>query len=56
MGEQAVICGWHDKYRSLWGHQAIGFGHQLHQLDLLAPHGKPHRELSLRALQHRSNE
>jgi hypothetical protein len=29
MGEQGLICGWHDKYRGLWGHQPIRLGHQL---------------------------
>ena len=32
MGEQGLICGWHDKYRSLCGHQPIRFGYRLHKL------------------------
>jgi hypothetical protein len=39
MGEQGLICGWHDKYRSLWGHQPIQFGHRLHKLDLFGTDG-----------------
>ncbi len=39
MGEQGLIRGWHDKYRSLWGHQPIRFGHQLHKLDLFGADG-----------------
>jgi hypothetical protein len=39
MGEQGLICGWRDQYRSLWGHQPIRFGHQLHKLDLFGVDG-----------------
>ena len=39
MDKQGLICGWHDKYRSLWGHQPIRFGHQLHKLDLFGADG-----------------
>jgi hypothetical protein len=39
MSEQGLICDWHDKYRSLWGHQPIRFGHRLHTLDLFSADG-----------------
>ena len=39
MGEQGLICDWHDKYRSLWGHQPIRLGHRLHKLDLFSADG-----------------
>jgi hypothetical protein len=39
MDEQGLICGWHDKYRSLWGHRPIRFGHRLHKLDLFGTDG-----------------
>jgi Cupin-like domain len=39
MGEQGLICGWQDKYLSLWGHQPIRLGHRLHTLDLFGHDG-----------------